>query len=163
MLRCGEDDYISDLTFSKARTAFPSFLAFLPTTMTTSTEISAGTPLPAHRISASPDGSTLAIASGAHIAVLSAASGALLSSIDITAPSADGPSTPLVRLIAISPDGKHLAATGDDKVIRVWKMPALEGGSLVVEKAMPKRASCLLWERDATAVLVADKFGDLRV
>lgn len=66
------------------------------------------------------------------------------------------------RIAAFSPDGTHLAISGDDKTLRIWNvMRSIEYGKEVVSKLLPKRAAVLLWE-SKTVVIVADRHGDLR-
>lgn len=90
---------------------------------------------------------------------------------------ADQPHISFARLASFSHSDKFLALTGDDKVLRVWKLERTFDGSItgfefgkeIVIKLLPKRAAILHWmpRSDATPagseeLICIDRFGDVR-
>ncbi|KAJ1020357.1 hypothetical protein NDA18_005953 [Ustilago nuda] len=90
---------------------------------------------------------------------------------------ADQPHISFARLASFSHSDRFLALTGDDKVLRVWKLEraadnsitSFEFGKEIVIKLLPKRAAILHWlpRSDATPqgseeLIVVDRFGDVR-
>ncbi|CCF49103.1 hypothetical protein NDA14_005461 [Ustilago hordei] len=90
---------------------------------------------------------------------------------------ADQPHISFARLASFSHSDRFLALTGDDKVLRVWKLEraadnsitGFEFGKEIVIKLLPKRAAILHWlpRSDATPqgseeLIVVDRFGDVR-
>lgn len=90
---------------------------------------------------------------------------------------ADQPHISFARLAAFSHSDRFLALTGDDKVLRVWKLErsvdksitGFEFGKEIVIKLLPKRAAILHWlpPSDSTPtgseeLIVIDRFGDVR-
>ncbi|EPQ26275.1 uncharacterized protein PFL1_06210 [Pseudozyma flocculosa PF-1] len=90
--------------------------------------------------------------------------------------SAPSPPIAFPRIAAFSRSDRYLALTGDDKILRVFRVQAddaaspfagLAQGKEVLIKALPKRAAILQWlqpadGQDAEELVVVDKFGDLR-
>ncbi|KAH9926247.1 WD40-repeat-containing domain protein [Epithele typhae] len=66
-----------------------------------------------------------------------------------------------IRCVAFDDAFTHIATTGDDKKLKVWKVnttePRLE---LLSERELPKKPTALLFTRDG-AIVVSDKFGDV--
>ncbi|PWY97862.1 hypothetical protein BCV70DRAFT_42281 [Testicularia cyperi] len=95
---------------------------------------------------------------------------------------AEQPHITFARIAAFSPSDRFLALTGDDKVLRVWRLDtdASDGsitgfgfGKEVLIKHLPKRAAILHWmnpvgsqsrlDKDAAEeLIVVDRFGDVR-
>lgn len=90
---------------------------------------------------------------------------------------ADQPHISFARLASFSHSDRFLALTGDDKVLRVWKLEraadnsitGFEFGKEIVIKLLPKRAAILHWlpRSDATPegseeLIEIDRFGDVR-
>lgn len=90
---------------------------------------------------------------------------------------ADNPHISFARLASFSHSDRFLALTGDDKVLRVWKLErtadqridGFEFGKEIVIKLLPKRAAVLHWmpPSDATSsgseeLICIDRFGDVR-
>ncbi|SJX66293.1 related to TRM82-subunit of a tRNA methyltransferase complex [Sporisorium reilianum f. sp. reilianum] len=90
---------------------------------------------------------------------------------------ADQPHISFARLASFSHSDRFLALTGDDKVLRVWKLQrtaegaitGFEFGKEIVIKLLPKRAAVLHWmpSSDSTPtgseeLICIDRFGDIR-
>ncbi|CBQ71266.1 conserved hypothetical protein [Sporisorium reilianum SRZ2] len=90
---------------------------------------------------------------------------------------ADQPHISFARLASFSHSDRFLALTGDDKVLRVWKLErnadgtiaGFEFGKEIVIKLLPKRAAVLHWmpSSDSTPtgseeLICIDRFGDIR-
>ncbi|GAC94182.1 hypothetical protein PHSY_001753 [Pseudozyma hubeiensis SY62] len=90
---------------------------------------------------------------------------------------ADNPHISFARLASFSHSDQFLALTGDDKVLRVWKLErtadggisGFEFGKEIVVKLLPKRAAVLHWmpPGDSTPsgseeLICIDRFGDVR-
>ncbi|KAJ9475954.1 tRNA (guanine-N(7)-)-methyltransferase non-catalytic subunit TRM82 [Pseudozyma hubeiensis] len=90
---------------------------------------------------------------------------------------ADNPHISFARLASFSHSDRFLALTGDDKVLRVWKLERTADGSItgfefgkeIVIKLLPKRAAVLHWmsPSDSTPsgseeLVCIDRFGDVR-
>ncbi|TKY87464.1 hypothetical protein EX895_003478 [Sporisorium graminicola] len=90
---------------------------------------------------------------------------------------ADQPHISFARLASFSHSDRFLALTGDDKVLRVWKLErntdqsitGFEFGKEIVIKLLPKRAAVLHWmpPNDSTPsgseeLICIDRFGDIR-
>ncbi|CDU24249.1 related to TRM82-subunit of a tRNA methyltransferase complex [Sporisorium scitamineum] len=90
---------------------------------------------------------------------------------------ADQPHISFARLASFSHSDRFLALTGDDKVLRVWKLErnadqsikGFEFGKEIVIKLLPKRAAVLRWlpRNDSTPsgseeLICIDRFGDIR-
>ncbi|KAJ1024185.1 hypothetical protein NDA16_003024 [Ustilago loliicola] len=90
---------------------------------------------------------------------------------------ADQPHISFARLASFSHSDRFLALTGDDKVLRVWKLQRTADNSItgfkfgkeIVIKLLPKRAAILHWLPRSDAIpagseelIVIDRFGDVR-
>ncbi|KAI3480564.1 hypothetical protein L1887_57284 [Cichorium endivia] len=87
---------------------------------------------------------------------------------------ADQPHISFARLASFSHSDRFLALTGDDKVLRVWKLQRdadnrFEFGKEIVIKLLPKRAAVLHWmpptdntPAGSEELIVIDRFGDVR-
>ncbi|GAC76355.1 WD repeat protein WDR4 [Moesziomyces antarcticus T-34] len=90
---------------------------------------------------------------------------------------ADQPHISFARLASFSHSDRFLALTGDDKVLRVWKLQrdadnritGFEFGKEIVIKLLPKRAAVLHWmpptdntPAGSEELIVIDRFGDVR-
>ncbi|KAN0063551.1 tRNA (guanine-N(7)-)-methyltransferase non-catalytic subunit trm82 [Thecaphora frezii] len=94
---------------------------------------------------------------------------------------AASPKVTFPRIAAFSRSDRYLAVTGDDKILRVFRVDAsdaaavdaasgyvgLAEGKEVLVKPLPKRAAILRWLQpnegdEAEELVVVDKFGDLR-
>ncbi|EST07297.1 WD40 repeat [Kalmanozyma brasiliensis GHG001] len=90
---------------------------------------------------------------------------------------ADNPHISFARLASFSHSDRFLALTGDDKVLRVWKLErtadqrieGFEFGKGIVIKLLPKRAAALHWmppsdatPRGSEELICIDRFGDIR-
>lgn len=90
---------------------------------------------------------------------------------------ADNPHISFARLASFSHSDRFLALTGDDKVLRVWKLErtadnritGFEFGKEIVIKLLPKRAAVLHWMPPSAStpigseeLICIDRFGDVR-
>src|SRR5262249_1442309 len=69
--------------------------------------------------------------------------------------------TKFVAGLAFSPDGKHLASTGQDKTIRVWKVTT--GEELARMDLSGEVYNKLLWLPDGKTIVSAEGDGSLRL
>ncbi|KAF7308310.1 tRNA (guanine-N(7)-)-methyltransferase non-catalytic subunit TRM82 [Mycena chlorophos] len=93
--------------------------------------------------------------SGPHIQTFDASTGKLIAStVGREGLAPFGP----IRVAAVDRDAKHLITAADDKMLKLWRVDALE---LVNERELPKRPTALNFTQDGQTIVVADKFGDV--
>lgn len=65
-----------------------------------------------------------------------------------------------VRCLAFSPDGKHFASGGDDKIVRVWEV---NSGSVITTVKNPSRMKSLVFSPDGVCIASADSCGPIKM
>ncbi|GJE90315.1 WD40 repeat-like protein [Phanerochaete sordida] len=106
-------------------------------------------------------GSTTTLAvSGPHLQVLETQTGKVLHS---TAALADAARDALVkagpvRAADVDREFRHVALSGEDKKLKVWRLNGLE---LLSERELPKKPTDIHFTRDGQTIAVSDKFGDI--
>ncbi|KIM90548.1 hypothetical protein PILCRDRAFT_56339, partial [Piloderma croceum F 1598] len=100
------------------------------------------------------------VISGPHIQVLEAKTGKILhSTANFDGELKDGIlNSGHVRCAAADIADVHLATSGDDKVLKVWKIDGLE---LLSSRELPKKPTGIRFLHDGQTILVSDKFGDI--
>ncbi|KAM5544290.1 hypothetical protein V8D89_001950 [Ganoderma adspersum] len=101
------------------------------------------------------------VVSGHHYSILNLQDGELAQSttqleVDLqTSLNKSGP----IRCIAVDSAFTHVATTGDDKKLKVWKVA--ETLELLSERELPKKPTDVAFTRDRQTIVVSDKFGDV--
>ncbi|KAF5377782.1 hypothetical protein D9757_008078 [Collybiopsis confluens] len=101
----------------------------------------------------------LAVA-GPHVQLLDPSSGSIVSSTLNSSPNIQQSlkKSGSIRCATLDNSNTHLATLTDDKLLRVWKLDALE---LLHERELPKRPTSVAFTVDGQTIVVSDKFGDV--
>ncbi|KAF8216772.1 WD40-repeat-containing domain protein [Mycena galopus ATCC 62051] len=106
------------------------------------------------------ESSLAVVISGPHIQILDSRTGDLLvttadrQGADKESLLKSGP----IRLAAVDKHGKHLATSGNDKLLKLWQ---IDGLKLLNERELPKNPTGLAFTQDGQTILSSDKFGDI--
>ncbi|KAI1788151.1 WD40 repeat-like protein [Ganoderma leucocontextum] len=64
-----------------------------------------------------------------------------------------------IRCVAVNIPFTHVATTGDDKKLKIWKVA--DNLELLNERELPKKPTEVSFTRDGQTIIVSDKFGDI--
>ncbi|CAO3587620.1 unnamed protein product [Absidia cylindrospora] len=113
--------------------------------------------VPFTKLTHQPDKANLLLSNGSHFLVVNTSTGEVTK--EYPKDNSSKPTTQdLYRSAEFSKDGDRLATSGDDKEVRVYDTNNWE---LLSSRPAHKRVNALQFTKDASTVVVADKFGDV--
>ncbi|CDH50810.1 trna (guanine-n-)-methyltransferase subunitwdr4 [Lichtheimia corymbifera JMRC:FSU:9682] len=112
--------------------------------------------IPFTKLVHSPTNSHLALANGKHFFIVDSSTGNVLKSNDANDRKQEY--MDLYRNMAFSQDGSLLASAGEDKKINVYDA---NDWSLKYSRNAVKRVNAIQFNKDASKIVIADKFGDV--
>ncbi|KZP30627.1 WD40 repeat-like protein [Athelia psychrophila] len=100
------------------------------------------------------------VTTGPHAQILDAKTGEILhSTVNLDGVAKDAVlKTGPIRCAAVDAEGVHLVTSGDDKMLKVWR---IDGLALLNSRELPKKPTGIEFTKDGQTLVVSDKFGDI--